>query len=485
MKCQHNLIIMSLAKCFSTTLRTLFFITLAVWSCPAQQPPQQSANTDVDLEGFWSGAFVREGSVQIVEAEFIREKDVWRAALFVPDYPARAPALSAVERDIASGQFSFNTIYGKATMTLDPAFREMVGGVGNNNTPPLRLHLKRALRPPVRKMRTESVAFKGGGGVALAGTLVLPEGDASPTTRHPVAVLVHGRGCQGRAGYVPLAALLARYGVAGFAYDKRGVGESKGDCAAQTFDEEVSDVLAAVEMLAARADVDRDRIGFVSSSAGGWVVPRVASLTKIPVAFVATRVGPATSVREQQLDNAKYISRDLKLKPEDEKLFFRYVELMFASGDEAAQFAEMQELLKHGERTGWGGEFLADTDVAKSAAEIKKLWVRRYNYDPREDLKKMRAPFLAVYGGADRVVPPDENVPELRRLLTEAGNTNFRVVVIPEAGHGLDQGARLQRLGGAARDRMEVFYWKFGRTAPDYTGALIEFILASVGKGKG
>lgn len=444
-------------------------LPLLLW--PANSGAQEAAGEE-QLEGFWAGAFVREGAVQTVNAEVRREGGKLRIEMEVPERPTAAPSGSAVERD-AGGRLKFDTHYGPATVTLDPVFLEMVGEVAEN-TPPLRLHLKRALRPRWPKIRTEEVTFRSGD-VVLSGTLVLPEG-AGP---HPAALQVHGRGCQGRAGYLRRAAVMARYGVAGLAFDKRGVGASKGSCESATIEEETQDVLAALDFLAARPEIDRAQIGAISTSAGGWVVPRAAARSKVALAFIVTTVGPATSVREQQLDNARYISRDLKLSAEDQKPLMRYVELMFAEGDAEAQFAEMRRLIAEGEKTGWAREFLDTTDVAPSAAEIKNLWVRRFNYDPRADLRRIKAPFLAFYGGADRVVPPDENVPELRRLLTEAGNPNFRVVVIPEAGHGLDHPQRLQKLPGG-EGRMEIYYWKFGRIAPTYLQELVNFLQANL-----
>lgn len=424
------------------------------------------------LEGFWAGAFVREGAVQVVNAEVRREGGQLRIEMEAPERAFAAPVASAVERD-AVGRLKFDTAYGPATVTLDPVFLEMVGEVAEN-TPPLRLHLKRVLRPRRPKIRTEEVTFRSGD-VVLSGTLVVPEGEGP----HPAVLEVHGRGCQGRAGYLRRAAVLARYGVAGLAFDKRGVGASKGSCESATIEDETNDVLAALDFLAGRPEIDRAQIGAIGTSAGGWVVLRAAARSKVALAFVVTTVGPATSVREQQEDNARYISRDLKLSAEDQKPLMRYIELMFAEGDAEAQFAEMRRLIAQGEKTGWAQEFLDTTDVAPSAAEIKNLWVRRFNYDPRADLKRIKAPFLALYGGNDRVVPPDENVPELRRLLTEAGNRNFRIVVIPEAGHGLDQGARLQKLPGG-KGNMEIYYWKFGRVAPTYLQELVDFLQANL-----
>ncbi len=447
-------------------LQASLFLGLFVW------PIGLIAQTthEEQLEGYWTGAFIRDGAVQIVNAEIRREGDKLKIEMEVPDRPFAAPAISAIERD-ANGRLKFDTIYGPAVVALDPVFLEMVGDVADN-MPSLRLHLKRSLRPPMPGIRTEEITFRSGD-VVLSGTLVLPEG-AGP---HPVALQVHGRGCQGR--YLRRSLVLARYGIAGLAFDKRGVGASKGRCESATIDDETNDVLAAIEFLAGRAEIDRTQIGLITNSAGGWVVPRAAVRSKTPLAFIVTMVGPATSVREQQLDNARYISRDLKLSAEDQKPLMRYVELMFTTSDSDAQFAEMRQLIAQGEKTGWAQEFLDTTDVAPSASELKNLWVRRFNYDPRADLKRVRVPFLAFYGGSDRVVPPEENVPELRRLLTEAGNRNFRIVVIPEAGHGLDHVQRLQKLPGG-KGNMEIFYWKFGRVAPTYLPELIDFLQANL-----
>lgn len=449
-------------------LQASLFLVLLLW--PINLFAQTSR--EEQLEGFWSGAFVRDDAVQIVNAEIRREGDKLKIEMETPDRPFAPPTASTIERD-ANGRLKFDTAYGQAVVALDPVFLEMVGDVAEN-MPPLRLHLKRGLRPPMPNIRTEEITFRSGD-VTLSGTLVLPEGNAP----HPAALYVHGRGCQARTGYLRRAKVLARYGIAGLAFDKRGVGASKGRCENATIEDETEDVLAALEFLASRPEIDRTQIGAISLSAGGWVVPRAAVRSKTPLAFIVTMVGPATSVREQQLDNARYISRELKLSAEDQKPLMRYIELMFSTNDSEAQFAEMRQLIAQGEKSGWAQEFLDTTDVAPFASELKNLWVRRFNYDPRADLKRIRAPFLAFYGGSDRVVPPNENVPELRRLLTEAGNRTFRIVVIPEGGHGLDQGQRLQKLPGG-KGQMEIYYWKFGSVGPAFLPELLEFLQANL-----
>lgn len=271
----------------ATALLLAWLLFLCTGSAGAQTAGEQQ-----QLEGYWTGAFLRDGAVQALNAEIRREGDKLRIEMEVPERAFAAPMASSLERD-ANGRFKFDTIYGPATVTLDPVFLEMVGDIAEN-TPPLRLHLKRGLRPPLPKVRTEEVTFQSGE-IVLSGTLVLPEGEGP----HPVALQVHGRGCQGRGGYLRRAIALARYGVAGLAFDKRGVGASKGRCENATLDDETKDVLAALEFLASHRGIDRTQIGAISNSAGGWIVPRAAAAqARVALAFVVTLVGPATSVRE-------------------------------------------------------------------------------------------------------------------------------------------------------------------------------------------
>lgn len=68
------------------------------------------------------------------------------------------------------------------------------------------------------------------------------------------------------------------------AYGKRGVGGSTGEYTSigpgnsvLMFDLLAADVIAAVEALRARKDIDARRIGLVGISQGGWIAPLAAS----------------------------------------------------------------------------------------------------------------------------------------------------------------------------------------------------------------
>jgi pimeloyl-ACP methyl ester carboxylesterase len=291
-------------------------------------------------------------------------------------------------------------------------------------------------------------------------------------------VYVPGRGCADRGGGLRRLRWLAKRGIAGLAYDNRGAGQSDGSCKTSTIETESRDIRSALQVLADRDDIDAGRIGLWGNSAAGWYIPHAATRSTIDVAFVVEKVGPATSVEAQQTDNARFIAEDMGLAPADSAKMLRYVDLMFAADrPNDTVFAEMQALLAHGDSTGWADEFLvrdpAIGDVPATAAGLDSLWVRRYDYDPADDLRRMGMPFLAFYGAEDQIVPARENAPLMRRLL--ADNENARVVVVPETGHGLGQGSEMRALP-TPDGRYDTHYWKFYRVAPDYLAPLLRFL---------
>ena len=124
-------------------------------------------------------------------------------------------------------------------------------------------------------------------GIRIAGTLTAPRG----TGPFPAVLLISGAGAQDRdemlAYHRPfrvLADFLTRRGMAVLRVDDRGVGGSTGDHPTSTPEDFASDVLAGVDYLKRRADIDPDRIGLIGHSEGAMVAQMVAA-TSPDVAF--------------------------------------------------------------------------------------------------------------------------------------------------------------------------------------------------------
>lgn len=119
--------------------------------------------------------------------------------------------------------------------------------------------------------------------VKIACTITLPLKKAL----FPAIYLVNSSGSETREFGI-WRTFFAAEGFAVFACDKRGVGGSTGDWKTIGFDEAAADVLNGIEMLKSRKDIDLSKIGLWTISQGGWVVPIVASKSKVIKIIILT-----------------------------------------------------------------------------------------------------------------------------------------------------------------------------------------------------
>jgi dienelactone hydrolase len=423
------------------------------------------------IEGHWQGALVRHGSVQMLKADFFKEGAALKVKFEMAALPHYDLPATAMSHD--AGRDQFETAFGKADMTLDPEMGEMIGSVGGTS-PPITIHLRRtykALEPPVKM---EEVQFRNGD-VQLAGTLVLP---ATPGP-HPAIVWIHGRGRSGRGQFRAYAKIFARHGVASLIYDKRGAGSSTGDHDKSGMQDFAGDALAAVELLATRKEVDARQIGLHGNSAGGWVAPIVAARSRVPVAFVMTDVGPADSVRDQQIHVAKHtmLQSGINFTEREYEEAARHMGLVQDFAYTGKGWDELRASVVKAKQSRWAR--FVDLPESESYEDI--VWVRLNQYDPGPDLKKITVPLLAFYGERDYVVPPQENVAKLESYLKEAGNKDFKVVVFQGADHGLTIPDGVRRVG---QERPEKYYWLWRRLAPGVVETKLEWLLGRVNVAK-
>ena len=239
------------------------------------------------------------------------------------------------------------------------------------------------------------------GDIRLAYTLDRPPG----TGPFPAIVMGHGSGRVTRADAQPLARRLVAAGFAVLRYDKRGVGGSGGvyeDAGNVVNSERVfpilaGDMLAGVEFLKTRSDVDPARIGLFGVSQAGWIIPLAASRSS-DVKFMILVVGPTVSVG---------------------------VENYYSSLVENAPSASL------------------DDAYARS-----RVYPGPHGYDPRSTLASLSTPGLWLLGGVDRSIPTPLVVEELQSL-QDSGHP-YRWIVYPGADHNLNA-AGVDFMGDAIR----------------------------------
>jgi dienelactone hydrolase len=222
----------------------------------------------------------------------------------------------------------------------------------------------------------------------LSGTLFLPNGSG----RHPAVVWVHGSGEQPRLPYeAAIVASLVEDGVAVFSYDKRGVGDSEGDCCTSPgkYNLVAADADGAVLAVRSHPNIDPDKVGFYGASEAGWVVPLADSRLTKPAAFTALVDGPSVTTGEEEVWSD-------------------------AAGEEEE------------------GPLTAEKK-AEAAQRLEEAGPS--GFDPAPYIERMSTPGLWLYGGADKSIPTDRSVAILTRL--KRAGKEFTIVVFPGAGHGL------------------------------------------------
>ncbi|WP_448627573.1 alpha/beta hydrolase family protein [Geodermatophilus sp. URMC 64] len=231
------------------------------------------------------------------------------------------------------------------------------------------------------------------GDVPLAGTLTVPDASAPV----PVVVIASGSGPLDRDSNHrrarfdvarQLAHALADGALASLRYDKRGVGESPGDWRRAGLHDNVDDLGAALGTLAARPGVDPARL-LVAGHSEGAVLAAALAARGAPVTGAVLLSMSATPGDELLRWQARRIAPTL---PAPVRGLLRLVRVDLER-KVAANHAKIRA---------------TTTDVARmGGARVNAKWLREFlDHDPREDLRRLAVPVLAVTGGKDLQVDP-------------------------------------------------------------------------------
>ena len=392
-------------------MRALFRTLLLLLCLPsalaiAQEPEaaQQATHASAfDPTGFWTGALIKDGSVLPVDIAIDVTPDGLKARTTFVDWHLYTQAQPDPVRMTDTGIVIVDFLVGDAVLELEPQRGQLFGPVGEDGRT---MHLKRTVPPPQSLVMANETSFVSADGTRLSGTLFTMQ------SSEPLAgvVLVRGRGCARQAN--GKAQLFARYGIAVLSYDKRGAGQSEGDCATFTHDQLTQDAAAALEHLAAQPGVDRDRVGLLGESAGAWIIQATAEKQKlnpegVQAAFLVTWIGPATSIIQQQISSAATYGAAVGLSPERQEILAQVSRIIVDKtlSDDVA-YAKLAAFRRKASDEGWLDTGFGADDIPATRADMSKLWLRRFQYDPEPFLKSLSdLPYLAVFGAKDPIVP--------------------------------------------------------------------------------
>lgn len=416
-----------------------------------------------DPSGYWTGAIIKNESVLRVEMQIDQTDEGLRATTTFPDWFAYFPNKRDIVRRTQDGLVIEGLLASDATLELEPRFEQLVGTLGEDGR---RIHLKRSLPPARPTVTSRDTQFTSADGTVIAGTLTLPKFGSALAG----IVMVRGRGCATRVN--GKARVFARYGIAVLTYDKRGSGQSQGDCATFTFEQLTDDAIAALDHLAAQPRVDPARVGMMGESAGAWTIQAATerfrkSGSAIQPAFLVTWIGPSTSILQQQISSAATYGASVGLSKERQDILAevsRIIADVSLSDDEA--FAKLDAIRRRAETEGWLNTGFGADDIPSARADIPKLWLRRFRYDPSDFLASLGdLPYLAVFGAKDPIVPVEENIAALEGI-----GSDITVVSLPQSGHDYNFAEQALTLP-SGKD-----FWMFEGPDTGFATSTIEFL---------
>jgi len=294
---------------------------------------------------------------------------------------------------------------------------------------------------------TEEVKFKNiNDNITLAGTLTLPAKEGV----FPVVILITGSGPQNRdeeiMGHKPfliIADHLTRNGIAVLRYDDRGTAESEGKFGFATTQDFATDVMAAINYLKTRKEINKKQIGLIGHSEGGIIAPMVAAKSK-DVNFIVLLAGTGIRGNELLLLQQELIGRaegaseeELKKAKETNTAAFDIIlnndnaELIKSKLTEF--MTQVVKDLPESEKP--QGTKEADL-VKQQVAQITSPWMLYFiKYNPSLVLKDVKCSVLALNGDKDLQVPSKVNLEAIKNGLQKGGNKNVTTKELPGLNH--------------------------------------------------
>ena len=214
--------------------------------------------------------------------------------------------------------------------------------------------------------------------------MILPKNKKGP---FPVVIFIHGDGAlpyDAYGYYKPLWEKLAKKGIASFSWNKAGVEDSSGNWNYQSMEDRAGEVIAAINMLKTLNSIQKDKIGAISYSQAGWVIPIVSKKTD-DLNFNVI-VGSAISWMQQN----KYTTK-LRL----EKKGYSKSEIQKELDKSDGISSTYQEYLDSYHKK-YSLEYVED-NPAMSFDRFSFVSLN-YKSDSTKDLKYIKTPILAIFG---------------------------------------------------------------------------------------
>ena len=259
-----------------------------------------------------------------------------------------------------------------------------------------------------------------------------------PSTKGPHPALIDvGQGYFLGPYNGPFQYFYVRQGLAMMTPIRRTIDGSEANYLKSSFEERAREILAGVEMLKQRKDINPRQIGLYGDSQTAWIAPLAATLSP-DVAFLILRVPSALPVTENILYEIESNLRRDSFSEADINKTLALRQLIHRAVLTNSGWEELKAEIDKSKnekwfpyvRAGWFPSLKIPPDEATAKGLRDPL-----TYDPLPILQTVTVPVLALNGELDEAVPTKKSVPILEAAFRRAGNKDFTTMVLPTAGH--------------------------------------------------
>lgn len=282
--------------------------------------------------------------------------------------------------------------------------------------------------------------------IELAGTLTIPKTKGP----HPTVVLISGSGPQdrdeslmGHRPFLVLADHLTRNGIAVLRFDDRGTAKSQGDFSTALTTDFADDVLAAVEFLKTRDEVDSKQIGLVGHSEGGLIAPIVAADSE-DIAFLVLLAGVGVPMDEllarQSADMMRVMGATPDIIKEQMAVQKRIFNLVLNNSEDSDLHESLRTIMKESLKDFTPEQIkamgISEAHINSQIQVVTSPWFKKLlTIDPAPYLEKVDVPVLAINGTKDVQVAYKENLEGIETALKSGGNSNVKIKAFENLNH--------------------------------------------------
>jgi pimeloyl-ACP methyl ester carboxylesterase len=278
---------------------------------------------------------------------------------------------------------------------------------------------------------SEEIVFHSGE-FRIVGELRLPPSEGP----HPVILFVHGDGPNNRTSgvtYPPIMTRMLRAGYATFAWDKPGTGESTGRIdRSRLVEQRARIVLDALARIKEHPAVVASKMGLWGISQAGYVMPKVLTRSD-EIAFMIAVSCPGEAGVEQ---GAYLVAAQVRCAGVSEEEV-EQLEYHLAALEWATTYEEWVKHKKEVQRIPILEEMGFNLAIRPREEWHEPNLDGPYFFDPMTLMDDVTIPVLVFFGEKDTQADPIQGVEAYREALERAGNTNYRVELIPGVDHNL------------------------------------------------